>query len=71
VIAAQDEATFGLLPNVVRGWAMKGSRPTAKLDYRYERINVFGARSSKTFVFQFSKTKNQQTFVHFLKKLLR
>lgn len=71
MIAAQDEATFGLLPTVARGWARKGSRPTAKLDYRYEKINVFGARSAKTFVFQFSKAKNQRTYVRFLKKLLR
>ena len=71
MIAAQDEATFGLLPTVVKGWAKKGSQPVAKVAYRYEKINVFGARSRKTFVYQFRKGKNQKTFVIFLKKLLK
>ncbi|MFH0862059.1 MAG: transposase, partial [Candidatus Altiarchaeota archaeon] len=71
MIAAEDEATFGLLPTVVRGWAKKGSQPTAKLDYKYDRIHVFGARSTKTFVAQFSTKTNQRTYVKFLDKLLK
>ena len=58
VVAAQDEATFVLLTQVARGWAKKGSRPVAKVTHKYEKINVFGARSAKAFVFQFSKSKN-------------
>jgi len=69
VIAAEDEATFGLLPTVVRGWAKKGKRPTAIVNYQYNKTNVFGARSAKTFVYQFSKKKTQKTYVRFLKKL--
>ena len=71
MIAAEDEATFGLLPTVVRGWAKKGTHPTATVNYRYDKINVFGARSAKAFVFQFSKKKNQRTYVRFLQKLLK
>lgn len=71
VVAAEDEATFGLLPTVVRGWARKGSRPVAVVAYKHERIHVFGARSKKTFVVQFSKKQNQQTYLRFLKKLLK
>jgi transposase len=71
VIAAEDEATFGLLPAVVRGWARKGRRPIAYVDYKYDRTHVFGARSTKTFIFQFSKTKNQTTYVKYLWKLLK
>lgn len=69
VTAAEDEATFGLLPTVVRGWAKKGSRPVARLDYQYKRIHVFGARSRRAFVFHFSKKKNQRVYVRFLGKL--
>jgi len=69
VIAAEDEATFGLLPTVVRGWAKKGSQPVAVVNYQYDKTNVFGARSAKAFVFQFSKKKTQRTYVKFLRKL--
>ena len=35
-----------------------------------ECTNVFGARSKRSFVFSFSKRKNQKAFVRFLEKLL-
>lgn len=70
-MAAQDEATFGLLPSVARGWAKKGSHPVAKQAPKHKKLNVFGARSTKAFVYQFSKNKNQRTFVGFVKKLLK
>jgi transposase len=71
VVATQDEATFGLIPNVARGWARKGSRSVANMNYRNICINVLGARTRKAFVFSFCKKKSQRTFVEFLKLLLR
>lgn len=71
VVGCQDEATFGLIPNVVRGWARRGSRPGAPQNYQHEYINVFGARTKRTFVFSFSKKKTQREFVAFLRKLSR
>jgi transposase len=69
VVAAEDEATFGLLPTVVRGWAKRGSCPIATVNYQHDKTNVFGARSIKAFVFQFSQIKNQRTYAVFLRKL--
>lgn len=69
VIACQDEATFGLIPNVVRGWARKGSRPVAPRHFQHKKTNVFGARTKRTFVFSFMKKKTQRQFVAFLSKL--
>lgn len=70
-IAAQDEATFGLIPHVVRGWARRGSRPTTLQNFKHKYTNVFGARTKRTFVFSFARRKNQRNFVTFLKKLLK
>ena len=61
VVAAQDEATFGLIPNIVRGWARKGSKPIAFHDFQHKYTSVFGARSKKAFVYMFAKKKNQTT----------
>ena len=71
VVACQDEATFGLIPWVVRGWARKGSRPTRRHNFQHKYINVFGARTKRTFVFSFAKKKRQREFTAFLKKLLK
>ena len=71
VVAAQDEGTFGLIPNVVRGWAKKGSRPIVYQNYQHKYINVFGARTIRTFVYIFTKKKTSREFVKFLKKLLK
>ena len=71
VVACQDEATFGLIPWVVQGWARKGSKPEILHNYQYKSINVFGARSKRTFVFMFAKRKTQKDFVAFLKKMLK
>lgn len=68
-MGTQDEATFGLIPLVARGWAKKGSRPIAIINHANVCTNVFGARSKKSFVFSFSKTKKQKDFITFLKKL--
>lgn len=70
-MACQDEATFGLIPNVVRGWAKKGSRPVSPQNYQYKHTNVFAARTKSTFVFAFSKKKTQRRFVAFLRDLSR
>ena len=69
VIAAEDEATFGLIPHVVRGWARKGSRPVARQNFQHKWRNVFAARSQTDFVFSFAKKKTQKPFVNFLEKL--
>lgn len=70
-MGAQDEATFGLIPLIARGWAKKGSRPIAIINHANKYTNVFGARSKNSFVFSFSTTKKQKDFIQFLKKLLK
>lgn len=70
-MGAEDEATFGLIPLVARGWARKGSGPVVTINHAHKYINVFGARSAKSFVFSFSKTKNSRDFVRFMEKLSR
>jgi transposase len=71
VVACQDEATFGLIPCLARGWALKGSHPIAPMNYQYKSVNVFGARTKRAFVFSFGKKKTQKTFVKFLKALCK
>jgi transposase len=71
VIACQDEATFGLIPIIERGWAKKGSRPIALFNSKHQYTNVFGSRTKRSFVFSFAKKKNQRTFVRFLDKTYR
>lgn len=71
VIACQDEATFGLIPHVARGWARKGSRPTASMNYQYKSTHVNGARTKRSFVFGFTKKQTQRSFVGFLKALMK
>lgn len=70
-MGTEDEATFGLIPLVARGWARKGSRPATTINHKNECINAFGARSARSFVFSFSKTKKQRDFVRFAGKLLK
>ena len=69
VVGCEDEATFGLLPTIRRGWSRKGSHPNVVVNSKNECTNVFGARSKRSFVFMFSKRKNQRAFVRFLAKL--
>ena len=71
VVAAQDEATFGLLPQIVKGWAKKGSRPIMIQHPQNKCMNVFGARSKRCFVFFFCKKKKPKKFVAFLNLLLK
>lgn len=68
-MGAQDEATFGLIPIVARGWARKGSHPFVKINHKNVCTNVFGARSKKSFVYFFRKKKRQKQFIEFLEKL--
>lgn len=70
-MGAQDEATFGLIPIIQRGWARKGSRPIVIITQSYKYTNVFAARSKRSFVFSFRKNKRQKDFVAFLEKLRR
>lgn len=69
-MAAEDEATFGLIPLVSSGWAKEGSRPTVIIHQENKFTNVFAARSKKSFVFMFSKNKKQKDFIRFSLKLL-
>jgi len=68
-VGSQDEATFGLIPLIKRGWAKRGSHPFVKINHSNKCTNVFGARSSKSFVYSFSKKKKQREFILFLEKL--
>lgn len=71
VVACQDEATFGLIPILSRGWAPTGSRPVAYMNFRQDSINAMGARTLKSFVFSFCKRKTKMRFVRFLRLLKR
>lgn len=71
VVGCEDEATFGLLPIIKRGWAKKGSHPVVVISSKNKCTNVFGARSKSAFVFSFSKKKNQMAFVKFLNKVIK
>jgi len=68
-VGAQDEATFGLIPIIQRGWARRGSRPVVKIAHSNQCTNVFGARSKNSFVFCFHKRKQRREFVMFLEKV--
>ncbi len=70
VIGCEDEATFGLLPLIKRGWAKVGGHPSVTISSKNECTNVFGVRSRYSFLFSFSKKKNQKAFVKFLNKVL-
>ena len=70
-MGTQDEATFGLIPLIKRGWAKRGSHPFVKINHKNVCTNVFGARSSKSFIFSFSNKKRQPQFIRFLEKLRR
>ena len=70
-MGAQDEATFGLIPLIMRGWARRGSHPVVKINHKNQCTNVFGARSKKSFVYIFRKKKRQKQFIEFLEKLRR
>ncbi len=68
-MGTQDEATFGLIPLIMRGWARRGSHPFVKINHANKCTNVFGARSKRSFVYSFSKKKRQKQFIRFLEKL--
>ena len=70
-MGTQDEATFGLIPIIARGWARRGSHPVVKINHKNVCTNVFGARSKKSFVYSFTKKKRQKQFLKFLDKLRR
>ena len=70
-MACTDEATYGLIPLIARGWARKGSRPAVTVNCKHAYTNVFGARTKQTFVYMFATRKTQKNFVRFLHKLHR
>src|SRR3989344_4919987 len=71
VVAAQDEATFGLIPVVARGWARRGSNPVVLINHKNTSTNVFGARTQRGFVYAFTKRKRQREFLRFVRRALR
>ena len=71
VIGCEDEATFGLLPIIQRGWARRGSKPIVRINSKHKCTNVFAARSRYSFVFAFSKRKKQRDFIRFSEKVLK
>ena len=71
VVGCGDEATFGLLPIIKRGWARRGNHPIVIINSKNKCTNVFGARSKTAFVFSFAIRKNQKSFVKFLNKLIK
>ena len=70
-MACEDEATFGLIPLVARGWAKKGSKPIVTINHQHKFTNVFGARTKNDFIFCFSKRKKQRDFIRFAEKMLK
>ena len=68
-MGTQDEATFGLIPIITRAWARRGSHPFVKINHANKCTNVFGARSTRSFVYAFTKKKRQPQFIRFLEKL--
>lgn len=70
-MGAEDEATFGLIPQVARGWARKGSAPVATINHANKCLNVFATRTKRTIVYSFSKRKRQTDFVRHMEKLRR
>lgn len=70
-MGTEDEATFGLIPIICRGWARKGSNPAVLINHKNEYTNVFAARTKRRFVYSFSKRKRQREFVKFLNKLIK
>lgn len=67
-MGAQDEASFGLIGAVRRGWAEIGSRPKALLYHVRKYVNVFAVRTQKSFIYLYSKKKSQKAFIRLLKK---
>lgn len=69
VVACEDEATYGLIPLLCKGWARRGSRPVAQMNFRQDSISVMGARTLNAFVFSFCKRKTKRRFVRFLRMI--
>lgn len=70
-MGAEDEATFGLIPRIGRGWARRGSRKVVLVESRHQSRQVFAARSVRSFVYCFRRRKRQKDFLSFLKILHR
>jgi len=70
-VGCEDEASFGLLPNVRRGWARKGSHPTAPVNFQRKYTNVFATRTKRSLVYCFFKRKRQKQFVQHCKQVVK
>jgi len=70
-VGSEDEASYGLLPNVMRGWARRGSRPIAPINFQRKYTNVFATRTRRCLVYTFSKLKRQKQFVAHCEQALK
>ncbi len=70
-MGTEDEATFGLLPNLTRGWARKGSKPIAPINFQRLYTNVFATRTKNNLVYTFSKRKRQKDFVNHCSQVVK
>lgn len=65
-----DESIFGLIPYLIKGWFLRGSRPTKKyIQEPYKKICVFGALGVGEVVTKMSPKINGKKYLAFLKKL--
>ncbi len=71
MVSCLDECTVSLSPILRRGWALKGSRPVAKINHSRYRFHIIGVKTKNTFVFSFIVKQNQKTFLRFMKKVVK
>ena len=65
-----DESTFKLEPYFIKSWFKKGSKPTKKYVFnKSQKINVFGAISSKRRFVKLSDKINSKKYFPFVKRL--
>jgi transposase len=66
-----DECSIIIAPYLLRGWALKGSRPVVKTNYTRERFHIVGVRTQRTFLFRFISRQTQKTFIRFVRTALK
>ena len=69
VVGTQDEATFGLIPLIMRGWARRGSHPIVKINHKNECTMSLVHEVQRVLFIFFRKKKRQKQFIEFLEKL--
>lgn len=65
-----DESIFALIPYIIKGWFLVGSRPTTKIiNNRHQRTCVFGALGANKIITKNSQKINGKKYLVFLKKI--